>query len=206
MPLNQDRSAFDPQFQLEDLNSRIVVVLERIAEAFKVALWEEGKQWQLSPLQIQILVFIHHHPLRMRTISYLAKEFNVSKPTISEAVRILEQKKIIERSYNEADARSHTVSLTPEGETIVIRSQHFATSILRQVTALPAVEKPGLYHSLLMLVQALQKSGLVSETRMCLNCPHLRIGQNIPEDYTCMLLGRPLAAKELRVDCMEYNT
>lgn len=202
---NSERSPFDPYYQTTDLDSKLVVLLERISEVFKVALLEEGKHWQLSPLQIQIMVFMHHHSSRLRTVSYLAKEFNVSKPTISEAVRTLEQKNLITRQFNEEDGRSHSLLLTPSGVNIAERAQHFAHTMVRQLHALSHLNKPVLYHDMLQLLLAFQKAGLVGESRMCLNCAHLRTGSSNPADYTCMLLGHSLSVQDLRVDCPEFN-
>lgn len=200
-----DQSSFDPEYQLKDLGSKIVVLLERIAESFKVALWEEGKQGQLSPLQIQIIVFIFHHPGKLCTVSYLAQEFNVSKPTVSEAVRIMEHKRILIRHPNALDGRRHTLALTASGHAVAIKAQHFATSILTEVNTLPSQNKLDLFQNLLTLLHNLQKAGLLSENRMCLNCPHLRIGHSAQSEYTCMLLGRPLFSPDLRVDCPDFK-
>lgn len=205
MTIPSDHSPFAPQHQVTDLESRIVVLLERIAEVFKAALWEEGKHHQLSPLQIQVLVFLCYHASPQRTVSYLAQEFNVSKPTISEVVRILEQKKLLERQFSELDGRSHTLTLTSSGHTVVKQAQHFATPILKQVNAATSIDKPALYHSLLVLLQAFQKNGLIGEVRMCLNCPHLSMGQDSSMDYACRLLGQSLSIQELRIDCPEFN-
>ena len=49
-------SAFDVNQQLESSDHKIVVALERIAEAFRVLLWQETKKTGLSPIQLQLLI------------------------------------------------------------------------------------------------------------------------------------------------------
>ena len=55
------RHIFNPADQQLDLNSKIIAGLERISEAFKALLWEKAKILRLSPIQIQILIFIKFH-------------------------------------------------------------------------------------------------------------------------------------------------
>jgi hypothetical protein len=52
------KSSFDLEHQNSKIESKIVASLERISEAFRVLLWNESKENSLSPIQIQILIFI----------------------------------------------------------------------------------------------------------------------------------------------------
>ena len=88
-------SIFNTKFQQNSITSKIVVGLERISEAFKGILWEHAKVIGLSPTQIQILIFIAYHKTKLCNVSHLAKEFNITKPTVSDAVRVLNNKKYI---------------------------------------------------------------------------------------------------------------
>ena len=54
-------------------------------------------------LQIQLLIFIKHHSKNKATVSYLAKEFNLTKATISDTIKILKQKKYITKTINAND-------------------------------------------------------------------------------------------------------
>ncbi|MEO6831625.1 MAG: MarR family transcriptional regulator, partial [Chitinophagaceae bacterium] len=55
------KSAFDLSQQNRSIDSKIVVSLERISQAFRVLLWKESKEFSLSPIQIQVLIFLLHH-------------------------------------------------------------------------------------------------------------------------------------------------
>lgn len=56
-------SSFNLSEQNQKVESLIVVALERISEAFRVLLWNESKENSLSPIQIQILIFVNFHSL-----------------------------------------------------------------------------------------------------------------------------------------------
>ena len=67
-------SVFDLATQHQDVSSKIVVGLERLAQTFRVLLWEEAKEHALSPIQIQFLVYLRYHPPEFCRVSLLAKE------------------------------------------------------------------------------------------------------------------------------------
>ena len=85
-----------------DLNQKIVNSLERISQAFRVLLWNESKEYGLSPIQIQILIFLFTHSPEKRKISYLAREFDMTKATISDSVKVLFQKSLVTKEFEGA--------------------------------------------------------------------------------------------------------
>ena len=92
-------SSFHLTEQNQKIESRIVVALERISESFRVLLWNESKENSLSPIQIQLLIFIQFHAQEKCKVGYLADEFNMTKATISDAIKSLEQKELITKNY-----------------------------------------------------------------------------------------------------------
>ena len=91
------KSIFNLNGQNSDLASKIVAGLERNSEAFRVLLWEHAKVVGLSP--IQILLFISFHPETLCNVSHVAHEFNLTKATISEAIKVLHKKNDREKSF-----------------------------------------------------------------------------------------------------------
>ena len=100
------KSSFDLNRQNKNTESKIVVALERISEAFRVLLWNESKENSLSPIQIQILIFIHFHTSEKCKVGYLADEFNMTKATISDSVRVLLAKELVIKETDPIDTRS----------------------------------------------------------------------------------------------------
>src|SRR5690606_14693713 len=103
-----NEGTFNPEQQQKDISSKIVTGLERVSEVFKILLWEKAKLVGLRPIQIQILIFIAHHKQHLCNISHLAKEFNVTKPTVSDAVRILDKKGFVIKDFSSSDSRSYS--------------------------------------------------------------------------------------------------
>ncbi|WP_258932072.1 MarR family winged helix-turn-helix transcriptional regulator [Flavobacterium oreochromis] len=115
-------SVFNLNDQNQKIESRIIVALERISQAFRVLLWKESKENSLSPIQIQILIFICFHSKEKCKITYLAEEFNMTKSTISDSVKILITKGLIEKKSNLVDTRSFWLVLTEEGYKIALKA------------------------------------------------------------------------------------
>ena len=127
---------FNPTHQETNLSNKIVAGLERISEAFKVLLWEKAKLLGLSPIQIQILIFINYHKIEFCNVSHLAKEFNITKPTISDAVRVLVNKELIEKKYSSSDSRSYAIQLSDSGKTAVSETENFAHPLKKQLNTI----------------------------------------------------------------------
>ena len=119
-------SIFNPAQQAGNVSSKVVAALERLSEAFRVLLWNEAKQYGLSPIQIQVLIFLQHYPEEKRTVTYLASYFNMTKATISDAVKSLESKKLLIRKAMANDSRSHTLHLVKDGKTLAAKVERFA--------------------------------------------------------------------------------
>lgn len=196
-----EKSVFDPAMQNNDLDSKIVVALERVSEAFKVLLWEQSKNLGLSPIQIQILIFIQMHPGSLCKVSYLAEEFNLSKPTISDAVKALEQKGLVSKITELADTRSYTLELRPEGKVIAEKVSLFSNVLRDSLSMMPASEKNNLWSSLVTIINNLRQSGVISVQRNCQSCQQYALEGG---RHYCKLLQQHLETKELRLDCPEH--
>lgn len=195
------KSAFDLSKQNKKTESKIVVALERISEAFRVLLWNESKETGLSPIQIQILIFLLFHAKDKCKVSYLALEFNMSKPTISDSIKLLLQKNLVEKLDDEADTRSYVIGLTSAGKAIAESSSHFALAIEKPLSGFSEEQKEVMLSGLLKLIHELNKTGVITIQRMCSTCVNYRRDNGT---HYCKLLQMKLEAHNLRVDCPEH--
>ncbi len=198
------KSAFDLNFQNLSIDSKIIASLERIAQIFRVLLWEESKEFALSPIQVQVLIFVLFHSEEKRKVSYLASEFNMTKATISDAIKSLEQKQLIEKEYELHDTRSYVIHLTSKGRDIAHKTSLFTSQLQIPIEKLPDPDKGSLLSSLLDIIKHLHGAGLISTQRMCLSCRFYKAGQG-KQDHYCHLLDQTLTSNELRVDCLEHQ-
>jgi len=197
-----ETSVFSPESQENQLESKIVVALERISGAFRTLLWNEGKECGLSPIQIQILIFVDLHMEKLCTVSYLAEEFRLTKATISDSVKVLLQKNLLEKIANEQDTRSYSIKPTQEGKEASKKLSLFANSLQKPLNSLSEVQKQVFWDSLLVMISSLEQAGIISLQRMCLGCQNY---ENRQGEHFCKLLNRKLQNQEIRIDCPEHQ-
>ena len=195
-------SVFDPNYQESSLESKIVVGLERLSSAFRALLWEHAKEIGLSPIQIQLLIFTAFHPSHLCNVSHLAAEFNLTKPTISEAIRVLANKGLVSKQRSESDLRAFTIVLTQEGRQIVTATEDFSSPIHSLVSRLEVSQQEQLFSSLTQLISGLNRTGVLSVQRTCSNC---RFFAQLENRFHCNLMQKELQAQDLRLDCNEFQ-
>ena len=195
-------SIFNTKFQQNSITSKIVVGLERISEAFKGILWEHAKVIGLSPTQIQILIFIAYHKAELCNVSHLAKEFNITKPTVSDAVRVLNNKKYIIKDYSLTDGRSYSILLSELGKKTVLETDKFANPLKDHLNGIKETDLEIVFESLTTLIYQLNKTGILSVQRSCFSCNFLTKYEN--KNY-CNLLKKELVSSDIRLDCPEHE-
>ena len=181
-------SIFNLNNQNSNLDNKIVAGLDRISQVFKTLLWGKSKTYNLSPIQIQLLIFIEYHSEEKTTISYLSQEFNLAKPTISDTIKTLEQKQFIKKIVDKNDSRSYRIKLTQTGKNIVANSNQN--------------DKLVLWESITNIIQQLNELKIISVQRTCFNCKFYSDNNNIS---FCNLLNQNLKTEDIRIDCEEFE-
>lgn len=195
-------STFNPEHQATNTASKVVAALERLSEAFRVMLWQEAKQYGISPIQVQILTYLLHYPEKLKTVTHLAAHFNMTKATISDAIKTIESKGFVRRKEDKEDSRSHTLHLTREGKVVARRVERFAEPMQDSVEVMPAEKQAGMLEQLLGLIQDLNRNLIITPQRMCYNC---RFYEKKGKLHYCHLVNAMLKSADLRVDCPEFR-
>jgi DNA-binding MarR family transcriptional regulator len=195
-------SIFNPEFQNQSTSSKIIVALERISEAFKVLLWDKAKEFGLSPIQIQILIFVAYHKQELCNVSHLAKEFNVTKPTISDAIRALLNKGYIEKDFSSSDSRSYSIILTQTGKNVIKQTENFAKPLKTNLDTIEEAKQDDLFNSLSQIIYKLNQTGILTVQRTCYGCMFY---ENKNSNHFCNLLNQTLKISDIRIDCPEFD-
>lgn len=197
-------SSFDPAQQLVNLDSKIIASLGKLAEVFRVLFQASAQHHGLSATQLQLLHYIHYHPNpQHRRGAFMAREFNVTKATVSDSIKALEQKGLVQKITDERDTRSFILSLTPRGEAIAKATDGITQPLETTIGMLPADQKEQLTHSLFEMIYRLNQTGVISTQRMCLNCKYYNGDHQ--RDHYCNLIDQPLKAFDLRLECPEFK-
>jgi len=195
-------SIFNPAQQAGNVSSKVVAALERLSEAFRVLLWNEAKQYGLSPIQVQLLIFLQHYPEGKRTVTFLASYFNMTKATISDAIKSLESKQLLMRKVTVGDSRSHSLHLVKAGKALARKVERYAIPMQEAVTELPAENQSVLLETLLRLIYQLNEAAVITPQTMCLNC---RFYSRRQGSHYCSLVKMILKNADLKLDCPEFQ-
>ena len=187
-----------------ELQSKIVAGLERISEVFKSLLWEKAKVYGISPIQIQILLFVSNHSSNLCNVSYLAKEFNLTKPTISDAIRVLLKKGLLEKDFSPSDNRRYNVQLSPDSVQLVGELSDYASPVLQILEHTDEEEMKQIYNTLSRLIYQLNQKGVIQVQRSCFGCRYYKGDKK--DTHFCSLLDKKLAGPEIRLDCPEFES
>ena len=200
-------SAFEPSAQHDDADARIVATLERLSQVFRVRLGEEARHRNLSPIQAQFLIHLLNHDVELRRVSQLAREFDLTQATVSDAVASLETKGFVRREQWPEDRRVVTLRLTPDGEKLAAALSRWADPIKHHLERFPPRERETVMRFLIELTGSLQRSGLITVARMCVTCRFFQrdVHPGNASPHHCGLLNVPLGSSNLRVDCPEHK-
>lgn len=134
----------------------------------------------------------------------MAREFNVTKATVSDSLKALEQKRLVQKVVDPEDSRSYILSLTEAGITLALATAAVTAPLEEAVGALSPEQKDQLTFTILELIYRLNQANIISTQRMCFNC-HYYAGDQRHTHY-CNLVNQTLRAIDLRLECPEFKT
>lgn len=187
-----------------DLDTKLAAALERVAQALRVQLWDEAKRHGLTPTQLQLLLRLAHQPAATHAVGGLAVEFDLSQPTVSDAIAVLERKGLVRRERVAADRRRQMLALTEDGGRLAARVAGWDARTRAALEVLPEERRQEALGFLIELIARMQEAGVISVGRMCTTCRFFRPARSDERHY-CALLELPLGPADLRVDCPEHQ-
>ena len=133
----------------------------------------------------------------------MAKEFNVTKATISDAVKVLIKKEYLIKDYSPIDNRRYNVFLSDQGNKLVISLAEYARPFETELSKFKSNELNVLFETISKLIYLLNQQDIIQVQRICFNCKHYS-GDKKSKHY-CNLLKSKLKKQEIRIDCNEFE-
>jgi DNA-binding MarR family transcriptional regulator len=205
--LPRDLAAGGSRHLGDDLDDKLAAALERTSQALRVLLWDQAKRHGLSPIQVQLVLRLAGEPAERRRVGVLARELDVTAPTVSDAIAALKGKRLVRAGAAPGDRRGLQLQLTGRGRTLASRLATWQDVLTQELRGLPDADKASTLGVLLELIGALQRQGVVTVARMCTTCRFFARDAHPgrPLRHHCRLLDAPLGEAELRVDCAEHE-
>lgn len=183
-----------------NLDHKLIAAVERLARALRAARQQVATRHRLSLLGVAVMETLANG--RQRRVGDLAAELDVTQPTVSDALAVLANRGLVQRTTDPSDRRSTLVTLTESGRSTAAD----IASELAPLLAADAENKDSRALTLRVLlgeIARLQAAGVITVNRSCLTCLHYRPPGR--QRAQCLLLGMPLPDAALRVDCPEYE-
>jgi len=195
------------RLSVSHIDKLIFTAFERISQIFRSSLWEHAKKENLSPIQIQFLIYIASHPGRFSTVSEIARKFSLTPPTVSDSIKSLEIKKLIQRIHSRKDKRKYLLTLTREGLNLTQNLIQWSNSYYTCLKKHPAKEKRYVIKFLLEFLTSLGESGLMQDLKSCFSCDFLvQEESENNERERCIFRNVTLNEMDFRLNCEDYKS
>lgn len=188
------------------LPQRIAMGLSKVGLSLKFQAWQAAGARGLSPTQGQVLALLLSSRTGLRP-SALAERLAVTPPTMTDSVRALEAKGLVERRADASDARASLVVLTAKGRAEAKASASWPDFLASAVEVMAPAEQEAFFRGLVKMISTLQREGQIPVSTMCVTCVHFR--PNVHKDpllpHHCAYVDAPMGARHLRLECNEHD-
>lgn len=183
----------------------ILIGLAKISMALKNQSWQDATQYGLSPTQAQILALLQAQGLAGMRLLEVAAGLAVTSATASDAVRVLGEKGLIQKTKAQGDGRAIAITLTDPGRQLAEKTSCWSDLLLGTVDELSAAEQTVFLGGLIKMIRKLQESGQIPIAQMCVTCrffqPDLYPESDRP--HHCDLVNEPFGDRNLRLACSD---
>ncbi|WP_229070520.1 MarR family winged helix-turn-helix transcriptional regulator [Actinoplanes sp. DH11] len=186
--------------------SQLLIGLARLGQAVRMEAWRNAGPHNLSPLQADIVALLHDrgHPIRQgEIVTALAS----TPPTVSDAVKTLRKKELLEATRDPGDARALLLGLTEAGHEEAGRLAVQSETLTGAVSALSEDDFAAMLRSTTTLIRELQDRRAIPISRMCLTCRFFvpRAHPDPARPHHCAFVDAPFGDAELRVSCPDHE-
>jgi DNA-binding MarR family transcriptional regulator len=184
--------------------NNFILFVERISEIFRALLWEKAKDFQISPIQIQILMFLREKPPAKRNTTYLSQKLKVTPATVSESIGNLIEKKLVESRQCSDDRRKNCFTLTPKGRKITNQICNWHTALSDAfLNGMNKSEQDTFTLLAYKILYQASKDHLIIENEFCFDCKYF-VQENENQFY-CAHYNQKLTADQLRIQCSHFR-
>lgn len=185
------------------LPTRLAVGLHKLGLAMKQQTWGKASTAGLSPTQGQLLALLATAPDSRAGL--LAQRLGLTAATVSDSIKALVEKGLVEKRGDAQDARASLLRLTDAGVPLARQATGWPEFLARAVDSLDEDEQRVMFKGLLKMIRTLQRRGDIPASRMCLTCTHFRPHVHSgAKPHHCAFVDAPFGDRHLRLECNEH--
>lgn len=175
-------------------------LLERLSSLQRMWNRQHPLLAELQPIQVSALIYLSHCNRYSNTPQAVTDYLGLTKGTVSQSLKQLEGKGLVEKQADPRDRRSVHLRLTDTARALL--EQVAPPQFLQQAEQALGDEAPRLEVLLSMLLGHIQRHEQVPSFGLCRTC---RFHQHQGAHSTCGLTGEPLAVSEGALICREHQ-
>lgn len=187
---------------------QLLIGLTRLGQAVRLTAWHNAGPANLTPLQADIVLFLAGDR-RPRRQAEIVAALASTPPTVSDAVRALTGKDLVERHRDPIDSRAVTLTLTTIGQDEADRLTAIPAPLRAALDALDDQVVAAMLRGTTTMIKILQQHRAIPISRTCVTCRFYRPNAH-PDDpggpHHCMFVDAAFADSELRIDCPDHQT
>ena len=189
----------------KNVDENIIFALEKISAIQRVLLWEITKEEKLSPIQIQFIQYINEVDEKERNVGALAREFDLKKSTVSESVKNLVDKGLIEKERSSLDSRRWVLNLTEIGKEKLKKIYKKNNAIYNVLAELDDDLKEKVLFFFMKMIKRMYDSGIIQVAKMCINCKNFSEMGEGEYPFYCKFANSKMKVENLKFNCSVFN-
>ncbi len=179
-------------------------LLNKLHDVKRAYLWKLSQKHNLTPLQMQILECIKKFGKDAPPSSYeIAEEIMLSRATVSVALKALERKELVVKTFSGKDRRKQFLALKGRAEDILSETAQYEDIIVRGISRLPEKSVTSILNVFIHILGMMYDEGIVDRVAVCLKCAWCRsVSKNL---YQCDVTGRRFSIAEAKIGCRNFT-
>jgi DNA-binding MarR family transcriptional regulator len=175
--------------------------LERICNLLRAQARAAGAEFGLQPVQMEALRYLAMCNRYSDTPQAVAQYLGLTKGTVSQTLKVLEARGLVEKVPEPDDRRVVHLVVTTAGRATL--DQALPVPLLqRAAEALPQAQREGLVDELRRLLRTLQASNGLNTFGVCASC---RFNERTAAGHRCGLTGELLTLSDIERICREHQ-
>ncbi len=189
-------------------SEQLLIGLSRLGQAVRLSAWHNAGPTKLTPLQSDILLFLDGDR-RPRRQGEIVTALASTAPTVSDAVRALAGKDLVDRQRDPADSRAITLVLTEAGRTEAARLATIPEPLRAALDGLGEEDVAAMLRGTTSMIRILQQWHAIPVSRTCVTCRFYRPDAHpgdLRHPHHCAFVDAAFGDVDLRLDCPDHQT
>ena len=176
-------------------------LLERLNNLLRMEVRTLGLKYGLLPVQIEALTYLTRCNRYSDTPQAVTEYLGLTKGTVSQTLKILEQKGFMRKEPDTLDKRVTHLTPTPRGKKLI---EQFlpARSLASALTTTSSVRVEKLEETLRSILRKMQQ---INDRKTFAACHTCRFHEHHGKGYMCGLTQEPLNEREIQLICREHE-